>query len=58
MLTLINVNLTINPHAAEASPFSNFFVKKKKIYIFFVHDSKSQSQDLEVKNPNKTLHFN
>lgn len=33
MLTLINVNLTINTHAAVASPFISFFVKKKNIYI-------------------------
>lgn len=51
MLTLINVNLTINPHAAEASPFISLFVKKIayciNIYIFFVQNSKSQSQEFK-----------
>lgn len=36
MLTLTNVNLTINPHAAEASPFISFFVKKKYIAYIYI----------------------
>lgn len=58
MLTLINVNLTINPHAAEASPFISLFVKKIayciNIYIYFLY----KTRNLKVKNSNKTLNFN
>lgn len=57
MLTLINVNLTINPHAAEASPFISFFVKKIAYYIYlFIFLYKTRN--LKVKNSNKTLNFN